>query len=312
MNIYSLKKSVNLDDGLFTQVPNSLLANPKINATQFRILSFLILCHWQKVDIDSKLISIHLGLKQDTVRRNLRYMSKSDEITKYFNFFFKSNRFQNLPDKIIVVHKYIPDRKQEMELNNIKVPDADIFAIRQYLTGSKYFSKNNPVELFIKAETQNKDELLLGLVYIDSKKSIRNPIAYLNRCFKQGKFIYKKEYSESLEPATAKKPKIKEKLIYEVRTDQMNYLIEKTYKDYQFTGINLSANFQIVSCTYHTKPANIKTILDKYNIEYKILKIREDQFYSMNFEDFNPKTKTEFLSEIKSFLKNPHKLKVNV
>ena len=311
MEIYNINR-INLD--YFTQVPNEILCNPNINSCQFRILCFLILCRFQKIEPNSKLISEYLGIKQDTVRRNLRYMSKSEEITKYFNFFFKSNKAINQPDSVIIYHKYDPSTVQNLNINQIKVNDKDLYEIRQYLSKSTYFSKCQPLELFIKAETTNKNELLLGLVYIDSKKNIKNNFAYLSRCFKNGQFIFKKEYkNEFKETGKGFKAKIKDKLIFEVRSEEMNYLIEQTEKDYKFSGVNLSGVFHIVSGTYHTKQANIKNVLDKFHIEYKILKVPETDLINIKFDNYDPFYKSEFLTEIKSFLNDPkQKIKVNL
>ena len=273
-----------INQNIFTQFPAWVITHQKLSHFQFRLYTLLEYFRFTKqTDLTSEVFAQYLlpddkKIKfksfRDYIRREL---NRFNEIfpQEFLRIYFKQNHL-NTPHTIIIHFNYLTTQiriSDKMEVNA-----SDKLALSHFLKNSKYFSEIKPIELINMIPT-DFENLLKALIYCDSKNNLREPIRYLRSCFKDKVFKYDKkelelekfdvdkiDYSKRLK----KLAKIDSPLVYGITLQHAELLKHAKDENYIFYGVKDVKYFFIYRCTYHTKEANPKAALEKYQIPYQL------------------------------------------
>ena len=179
---------------------DNLINDPKIQPNYKLLLVFLDYLYSQRVRYITKNdIAEKLSYSKNHVNKLLRYFAKGkDEQAeyirqKYLTIVFIRQGIEKksgiyLPDKIQISFKH-----EDLTILSQGLSFQPGEAINQYLKHSHYFSNERPINLVNIAQPRDESSFLKALIYTDSRKKVKNAVAYLKTCFNSnGEFIYEK------------------------------------------------------------------------------------------------------------------------
>lgn len=271
-----------IKQNIFTQFPSWITTYPKLTHFQFRLYTLLEYYRFTQTNPTTDEIANDLSFLKKGTHKSFRDFIRK-ELRQFNNIFpneFLSIHFKRsgigLADKIIIHFNYI---NKEIKIHDSQIINLqDQNSLSHFLKNSKYFSCYNASEIipFVKADFEN---LLKALIYIDTRKEVKEPLRYLRSCFKNNVFKYdKKEFElekievekEEYHKRLNKLAKIDSPLLYGITYSDLKLLDIPKSEQYIFYGIKDKNHILIYRTTYKTKEANTKNVLSKYKIPHQI------------------------------------------
>lgn len=261
-----------------------LINDPKIQPNYKLLLVYLDSLYSQRVRYITKNdIAEHLSYSKNHVNKLLRFFAKGkDEQAeyirqKYLTIVFIRQGIEKksgiyLPDKIQISFKH-----EDLTILSQGLSFQPGAAVDQYIKHSHYFSKERPINLVNIAQPKDEASFIKALIYTDSRKTVKNAIAYLKTCFdSDGNFIYEnreKSFKKVGVPKTSgvqnQKTVIDSNYFYLLEPDEYKKLKETNLEGYRVFAQVYESFILIYSLTYHAKPANIQIYLNKLKVTYE-------------------------------------------
>lgn len=277
--------------GTFAVVPAEILYSTGLTPFQKFLITILIYLTFRgRRDIDSNVLAAIANVNRDHLRRQLREIQRrfteGDGVPQNFiNLYFVKSGF-NIPDAIVFHKNY---ENKTLVINNgsqEKFSNNDLIILERFLAGSKYFKESDGRLLFKLAGT-GLDELIKGILYTDAQKTIKDPIAYLRTCYKNGFFKYEKIYNSLPVIDSAKyvfsgkeisgyitpvkiKGNIAAPFVFGITLNDFETLKAKKTDEYKFHIIKDLDKVIIYKSTLHSKDCNTQKALEKFEIPYTI------------------------------------------
>lgn len=263
---------------------DNLINDPKIQPNYKLLLVYLDYLYSQRVRYITKNdIAEKLSYSKNHVNKMLRYFAKGKEEQaeyirqKYLTIVFIRQGIEKksgiyLPDKIQISFKH-----EDLEILSQGLTFEPGEAINQYLKHSKYFSNERPINLVNIAQPKDEACFIKALIYTDSRKTVKNAIAYLKTCFdSNGNFIYEnreKSFRKVGIPKQTGAPnqstKIDSNFFYLIEPGEYKKLKETMIEGYRIFSQVYETFVLIYSLNYHAKPANIQIYLTKLKVTYE-------------------------------------------
>jgi len=174
-----------------TVIPTIILIDPALTPFEKNFISISYYFRFKcEPDLNVFKYAECFKLKTQTVRRLIRYASKNPAVEKYIKIFFVK-KYLGQPDQIIL---HFQDLEYEMKPISKMTGREKLFydQVTGALKNSKYFSKYDHKILLENFADIPAEEFLKGLYYVDSKRNVINPTAYLRSCFYADKFKHTK------------------------------------------------------------------------------------------------------------------------
>ena len=263
---------------------DNLINDPKIQPNYKLLLVFLDYLYSQRVRYITKNdIAEKLSYSKNHVNKLLRYFAKGKEEQaeyirqKYLTIVFIRQGIEKksgiyLPDKIQISFKH-----EDLEILSQGLSFQPGEAINQYLKHSHYFSNERPINLVNIAQPKDESSFIKALIYTDSRKKVKNAVAYLKTCFNSnGEFIYEKREKSFKYVGTPKNStvpnqntKIDSNYFYLLEPVEYKKLKETNLEGYRVFAQVYGTFVLIYSLNYRSKPANIQNYLNKLKVTYE-------------------------------------------
>ena len=262
---------------LVTTVIPSWLITYTLTDFQFRLFTLLEYFRFtNEKNLTSNLIGEYLGKHRDTVRRELNHFNDIFP-DNFLKIHFVKNGL-NTNHKIVIDWQYINNRTNILIEPQNEIPIQDKHTLTHFLKNSHYFS-NNQLDEILSIKKVDFENLIKGLLYVDTRKDVKEPLRYLRSCFKHGVFKYDKEKFDlelldtkvkDFGKRVRKLSRVDSTLLFGITLQNMELLKHLKDEHLNFYGVKTKDQFLISRATYQTKNSNVKNQLDKFKIPYTI------------------------------------------
>jgi hypothetical protein len=259
----------------YAQIPLPVLACKSITPILLRVYAALEFLNFQGEAVNSNYIAELLNISRDSVRRYLnklkRIFETGDGIPENFiSFHVVKKPALNLPDNIIIHFNY---RNKPLNIEDQKtIPRGyyDRKILNTFISGTNYFKDADPNHIMRSLPAVPVMEIIKGILYVESRRNISKPLAYLVSCFDKKA---KCKYDVPLRKAT-KKPKPnstnKEPYVYGVSIAYAAHFKAMKEDNIHVEFYENKGELIIFSVTEKLRLRNIKSFLENNHIEYEV------------------------------------------